>query len=225
MRLFLDRFYQVLSRPLAPGARPLLALIVIPLGLAFTAPLWNIRMTAPQYPQGLELDIYAHTIDAGNQGRDLQEINTLNHYIGMRRIDRVELSDLDWIPFAIGALGLLTLRVAAIGDLRSLVDLLVLTGYFCLFSAGRFAFKLYTYGHNLDPQAPFKIPGFMPPLLGEKQIANFSTWSYPRAGSLWIALFLASLAALTLWQVLRDWRRVEPVERGPGANRGDMLGA
>ena len=95
----LETFYHHLGRPLLFRSRILLGLLVIPLGLCFTAPLWQIHMVAPQYPNGLDLNIYAHTVEG-----DVQEVNTLNHYIGMARIDRASLSDLDWIPFALGAL-------------------------------------------------------------------------------------------------------------------------
>lgn len=199
----LDRFWNALPRPITPVARALLALAVIPLVLSFTQPLWNIQMFAPQYPKGLQLDIYAYTIKAGNDGTDLQEINTLNHYIGMRKLDRAEFTDLTWIPFAIGALALLTLRVAAIGDVRSLLDLAVLTLYFSAFSAARFIFQLYTYGHELDPTAPIKMEGFMPAIIGTKQIANFTTSSWPRGASFLIGLFAATVVVCAVWQVFR----------------------
>lgn len=198
-----DRFNRTLSRPLVPWARGLLALAVVPLVLSFLYPLWNIRMVAPQYPNGLELDIYAYTIEAGNEGRDLQEINTLNHYIGMKALDKAEFTDLAWIPFAIGALALLALRVAAIGDVRSLVDLGVLTIYFSLFSAGRFAFQLYSYGHNLNPAAPIRMEPFTPAILGIKQIANFTTASMPRGATFLIGVYATVVAALMLWHLLR----------------------
>jgi hypothetical protein len=180
-----------------------LALAVVPLALTATQPLWSIHMRAPQYPNGLSLDIYAHTIESGNEGRDLPEINVLNHYIGMRKIDRVELSDLDWIPFAIGALSLLALRVAAIGDVRSLIDLSVLLVYFSVFSLGRFAFKLYTYGHNLDPRAPVTVEPFTPAILGTKQIANFTTTSYPGWGTAFLGVFAVVVLGVTLWHMTR----------------------
>jgi hypothetical protein len=207
MRVGIDRFYERLGRPIELWSRWLLGLAVVPLLLSFTQPLWNIRMTAPQYPKGLELDIYAHTIEGGNDGLDLAEINTLNHYIGMRKLEKVDFTDLEWIPFAIGGLALLALRVAAIGDLRSLVDLAVLTVYFGLFSAARFAFMLYTYGHNLDPRAPIRMEPFTPAILGTKQIANFATSSYPRSASYLIGLFAAVVAGLTVWHLLRATRR------------------
>jgi hypothetical protein len=202
MRPALARFYDFLDRPLFGWGRLGLAVLVIPLLLAFTAPLWRIEMKAPQYPKGLSLDIYAHKLEAGHEGRDLQEINTLNHYIGMHKIDRTELSDLDWIPFALIALALLTLRCAVIGNVRALVDLMVMGSFVALFSMARFVYKLYVYGHALDPQAPLKVEPFTPAILGEKQIANFHTASWPQMGSLYIGIFLVGLTAITAWHLI-----------------------
>ena len=78
------------------GAR-LLALLVIPLLLTFTAPLWNISMLAPQYPQGLTLDIYAHKVEGGRSSADIRR-SAPSTITGMAPIDRAALSDLDWIP-------------------------------------------------------------------------------------------------------------------------------
>lgn len=195
----LDKFYAFLDRPLIPWTRILLVLVLIPLALAMTEPLWKISMTAPQYPKGLYMEIYAHKIEGGNNGQHIKEINTLNHYIGMHKIDRAELSDLDWIPFGLGLLALLTLRCAAIGNVRMLVDLGVLALYIGLFAFGRFVYKLYVFGHNLDPDAPLKIDPFTPAIFGTKRIANFVTTSYPQAGSYLIgAFFTGVLGVLAL---------------------------
>ncbi len=110
----MERFYDFLSTPLLPRARIVLGLLIIPLALSFLFPLWQIRMSAPQYPEGLSIDIYAHKIIGGHDGVDLREINILNHYIGMKTINRADLSDLDWIPFTLGFLGILTSRCAVI---------------------------------------------------------------------------------------------------------------
>jgi hypothetical protein len=192
----LDRFYHHLSRPLVLRSRWLLGFLVVPLALSFSAPLWNIHLVAPQYPQGLNIDIYAYTVEG-----DIQEVNTLNHYIGMSRIDRASLTDLDWIPFALGVLIVLTLRVASIGENRSLVDLTVLFLYFSLFSLARFYLKMYVFGHNLNPEAPFKVEPFMPAVLGSRQIANFTTSAWPRLGSLWVGIYGTGLLALLLWNL------------------------
>jgi hypothetical protein len=98
-------------------------------------------------------------------------------------------------------LALLALRVAAIGDVRSLIDLAVLTSYFAAFSAGRFVFKLYTYGHDLDPRAPIDMEPFMPAILGTKQVGNFATQGYPMAGTFLLSLFIAGVAGLALWHL------------------------
>lgn len=201
MRLALEKFYRFLEQPLYLGARPALVLSCALLALTFAAPLWTISMTAPQYKAGLEIDIYAHTIKGGHDGADIAEINVLNHYIGMKKLDRAELSDLDWIPFAIGLLMLLTLRVAAIGNVRSLLDLIVVTGYFSAFSMARFVYRLYIYGHSLNPEAPVKVEGFTPAIFGTKQIANFTTRSMPAAGTFALMGYTLLVAGLAVWHL------------------------
>jgi len=197
----LESLDRSLNQPIALRARLLLLFMLVPLVLTFTAPLWRIHMVAPQYPDGLDLWIHAYTVDG-----DVQEVNTLNHYIGMHPIDRASLSDLDWIPFAIGVIALLVLRAAALGTNRSLVDLLALFLYFSFFSMARFAYKLWVFGHDLDPRAPFTVDPFMPALLGTKQIANFTTSSTPQLGSMWLILFglgLVAVLALSLRAAMR----------------------
>ena len=202
MKNALNRFYEFLDRPLFGWSRGVLAVLVIPLIFALGQPLWRISMNAPQYPKGLYLDIYAHTVESGNDNHDIKEINNLNHYIGMKTIDRTELSDLDWIPFALVALILLTLRCAAIGNVRALVDLAVITGFIGGFSMFRFVYKLYSYGHNLDPTAPIKIEPFTPAIFGDKQIANFHTASYPQSGTVWIGVFVAIVLGVVAWHLI-----------------------
>jgi len=198
----LDKFYAFLAEPLKMGARPVLALLVVPLVLSFTVPLWNITMKAPQYPDGLTLDIYLHKVEGGNEGHDIQEINTLNHYIGMAPLDREQLSDLDWLPFAIGFLAIIALRRAAIGTVRILIDLLVVSAYISLFALSRFVYKLYVLGHNLDPKAPMDVEPFTPAILGTKQIANFTVTSLPRTASFLIGAFVLGVAVVTVWHLV-----------------------
>lgn len=223
MRNIVRRFYELLGEPLRPRERVALALLVVLLLASFVLPLWKISMEAPQYPEGLSMEIYPHTIVGGHDGADIREINILNHYIGMRKIDRADLNDLDWLPFAIGGLTIFTLRVAAIGEFRSLIDLLVLTGYVCIFSFARFVYKLYTYGHNLDPNAPVKVQGFTPALFGTRQIANFTTHSFPQLGAVCIALFVLSLAAVTVWHFVVSHRRARREEEKMAAAEGALV--
>ena len=221
MRLYVDQFYEFIGRPLMKGTRPLLALLVLPLALCFTQPLWRISMEAPQYPGGLHMDIYPYKVEGGNGGQHIQEINTLNHYIGMHRLDETAFADTAWIPFAFGALLIFTLRVAAIGNVRGLVDLVVMTGYVSAFAFGRFVYMLYNYGHHLDPQAPVKVQPFMPAVLGSKQIANFTTHSMPQLGSLFLGLFVVGIFGALAWHLVSGRRAAvrQEVSRPVAAQR------
>ena len=189
-------FYRFLDEPIFPWARVVLGLLTIFVALSFTAPMWNIHMTAPQYPQGLDLHIYSYKVDGGNDGNDVQEINVLNHYIGMAPLDRASLTDLDWIPFLFAGMIILALRTAVIGKVGSMIDLLVLTTYAGIFGFGRLYYKLYVFGHNLDPKAPVTVDPFMPVMWGKKQIANFLTEAGPGLGTWYVAIFATGLTVL-----------------------------
>lgn len=196
--LMIDRFYAYLDTPIRMPVRIVLAALIVPLLLSYVTPMWRISMYAPQYPKGLFLDIYSYKLEAGNEGQHLQEINTLNHYIGMKHLDRTELSDLDWLPFGFGLLALLAMRVAAIGTTRSLIDLTVVNLYVCTFAFARFIYRLYLYGHDLAPDAPVKIQPFTPAIFGSKQIANFTTHSFPSIGGYLIFVYAAGVTVLTV---------------------------
>lgn len=206
-------FFHYLDRPLRPGQRLAIALLAVPLLLSFLFPLWRISMNAPQYPNGLYMDIWSYRLTGGNDDHDIVEINTLNHYIGMKQIQRDELADLDWIPFALGGLALLSLRTALLGNVRILIDMSMIAGYVSLVALGRFVYVLYQFGHELDPRAPVRVEGFQPVVVGSKQIANFMTHSYPRLGSVMVAVFVGGLWLLTLhglWRGRRDARMRRP---------------
>lgn len=187
-----------LDRPLSVGARVVLLAGIVAMLVGAFLPLWRIQLVAPQYQEGLSLEMYTYKIVAGHGGQDLPEINTLNHYIGMKQIAEADFVEMKWIPFAIGTFVLLGLRTVAIGRMRNLVDLVVLFCYFSAFSLGSFAYRLYTYGHQLDPKAPMTIEPFMPVIIGRQQIANFVQTSLPLSGSFCLALFLPAVIA-AIW--------------------------
>lgn len=206
MKQFLNNYTASLMGPVHRRGRLLLVALVIPLGISFFFPLWRIRMEAPQYPRGLHMDIYAYKLDGGNNGHDVVELNALNHYIGMKKLDRAGVPELGWIPFALGALALLTLRVAVLGRVRDLVDLSVLISYVTLFFFARFVMMLYRYGHDLDPTAALTLKPFMPVVIGTKQVANFTTQSFPLAGTILVGIFAVGIFALTGWHLVRGAR-------------------
>lgn len=151
--------------------------------VALFFPLWQITMFAQMFPEGIRMSIYAHKLVGGNAGADLQGINILNHYIGMREIRAQDFPEMKFIPFAVGLFFLLGLRTAVFGRVHQLVDLLVLFTYFGLFSLAAFYYRMYTFGHQLSPEAPIKVAPFTPPVFGHQHIANFDVYSYPGPGT------------------------------------------
>jgi hypothetical protein len=213
------RFQRHLDGQIDMRARMVLALCVIPLALAILLPLWQIHMVAPQYPEGLDLNIWTWKVEGG-EAHHIEEINTLNHYIGMSAIDEALLADLDWIPFTIGLLAILVLRVAVIGNLRMLVDLAVIASYLSGFLMWRFWWHLYQLGHDLDPEAPVNVEPFMPAYLGTKKIANFTVTSLPRIGAYAMMLAVGGILLVTLlllWKGRREALRADRAHATPSA--------
>lgn len=154
------------------------ALLLITLVL----PLWRIELDAPQYPEGLVLKIYPHKL-----GGDVEIVNGLNHYIGMKTLHAEEFIEFTILPYLIG---FFALSCIVVGFFNRRVLLYILTGLFMTFallSIADFWRWEYDYGHNLDPNAAIQVPGmsYQPPLLGYKQLLNFGAFSIPASGG-WI---------------------------------------
>lgn len=186
--LLLNKF-RFFEKPLNGASRLWLLASVVTLLGAVLLPLWKIHLVAPQYEEGLQLTIYAWKLEGGNGGQDLFEINTLNHYIGMAPIEPADFIEMKWIPFALGIFALLALRAVVHGKMSQIVDLFTIFVYFGLFSMGSFWYRMYSYGHNLDPTSPMTIEPFTPTLLGSQQIANFVQTSLPMSGAFSLFLF------------------------------------
>ena len=206
MNARLSAMHRILDRPVSLTGRGLLLVGILVLVVGATLPLWRISLVAPQYEEGLTLDMYAYQIVAGNGGQDLPEINTLNHYIGMKPIAQADFLEMKVIPFAIGVFALFALRTVVVGRIMNIVDLGVLFLYFGMFSLGSFAYRLYSYGHHLDPHAPMKIKPFMPVVFGSQQIANFVQTSLPLAGTFCMGAFFL-FVLLAFWHSVREARR------------------
>ena len=195
-----------LSRLLV-GAAALLLLLV------YVLPLWHVRLVAPQYPEGLGMAIHINTVKGATEN-DLNNINGLNHYIGMQRIEADAIPELKIMPWIVGALIAGGLLVAALGKRRLLY---CWSGGFALLGvAGLVDFWRweYDYGHNLDmEQAILKIPGmsYQPPLIGSKQLLNFTATSWPATGGMatMLAFVLGAVAVVLSVRA----RRAERAER------------
>ncbi|MFO7691955.1 MAG: hypothetical protein R6V57_02600 [Vicinamibacterales bacterium] len=212
MQSFLARLNQTLSRPIGPGPRLLVVASALLLVAVYIFPLWNLTMFAPQYQEGLRLDIYSYKLEGGNRDQDIKEINILNHYIGMRDLVADDFTEFKWLPFIVGALGLLYLRAAVMGTVGGVLDVLVLNIYFSAFALWSFGYRMYIYGHTLAPTAAVKVDPFMPPMFGAKQLANFEVYSYPQAASYAMALssLLLVAALVVAWRQLSSEGKKSP---------------
>jgi len=167
----------------------------------FVFPLWHVRLTAPQYPEGLGMNIRINTVEGATE-TDLDNINGLNHYIGMKRIDPNTIPELKFMPWIVGALIMSGLAVAAVARRRILY--FWMAGFLIIGVVGLIDFWHweYDYGHNLDAAtAIIKIPGmsYQPPLIGTKQLLNFQAVSLPAAGGILAGIaFVLGLVAVIL---------------------------
>jgi copper chaperone NosL len=199
-------------------SRVLVAMAALLLVALYFVPLWQIALGAPQYPEGLGMRIWINTI-AGVKPHDLTNINALNHYIGMRPIEPDVIPELRFMPWILGGLIVAGLVVAISGSRRLLWGWLAsLVG---LAAAGLVDFWRwgYDYGHNLDEvTAVIKVPGmsYQPPVIGTKQLLNFTATSLPDVGA-WLALVAFGLGATALWIALRRRREAAPAARAATA--------
>ena len=172
---------------------------VLLLGLVFVLPLWKITLEAPQYPEGLGMYIRINTVE-GVEANNLNQINNLNHYIGMKPIHPDTIPELEIMPWVVLSLIILGLLVVWHWKRSLLISWLVLFTLVAVAGLVDFYKWEYDYGHNLDMEnAIIKIPdmNYQPTLLGSKQLLNFKAHSYPAAGG--IIIFLSfGLAVVAL---------------------------
>lgn len=181
-------------RKLKTVSRLIIVVAALSMISAYYAPLWQILMWAPQYPEGLEMKIWIDNLTG-----DVRIISALNHYIGMRHIEVSMFPEFKYMIYIVGAMigfGILT----AIVNRRFMVII-----FATLITAGGIAALVdfyrwgYDYGHNLDPTAPIVVPGmsYQPPLIGTKQLLNFTAFSGPDIGG-WLFLIAGILVVGTL---------------------------
>lgn len=172
--------------------------------LLFVFPLWKITLLAPQYPEPLGLNIHINHLSDGNQYNDVQNIDLLNHYIGMAHLPYKAnvvkgvvkpFKEFVIIPIVVIVLAVLGVIFGFIGNRKlyaSWLILLIISGIIGIYD---FYNWLYIYGHNLNPDAILKITdkttgelmAYQPPIFGFKQMLNFKVYSYPSTGVYFIA--------------------------------------
>jgi len=172
----------------------------------FFLPAWRIDLFAPQYPEGLTMNIWINGLTG-----DVDVINGLNHYIGMKHITVAMFPEFKFLPYVVAFFMLFGMAVAITGNRKFLLSYLILTaigGGLAMYDFYKWG---YDYGHHLDPTAPIQVPGlfYQPPLIGHKRLLNFDAYSFPDVGG-WIVIAAAGLA-FAVWFV--EWYRHRKASR------------
>jgi copper chaperone NosL len=179
-------------KSLNPIPRILLAVASLSMIATYFMPLWQIQLWAPQYPEGLNMKIWHNKLSGA-----FDIINGLNHYIGMRMIKAEMFPEFGYLGILIGVFIAIGLAAAWFGTRRWLM---IFTGTAYVYGlAALYDFYRwgYDYGHNLDPHAAIRVPGmfYQPPVVGYKNLLNFTAYSGPDAGG-WLIIGVGILATL-----------------------------
>ncbi|MEQ8551901.1 MAG: hypothetical protein RLQ12_09445 [Cyclobacteriaceae bacterium] len=180
----------------------------------FIFPMWNIRLGAPQYPEPLGIDIYINGL-RGESEFDIQNIDGLNHYIGMKTLPKPEemweFSVFPIVILSMAILGILIGFLSIAGKLSSHWFLLWFILMSILGILGMYDFNqwLVAYGTDLEPNAIMKLLNpdgspmkYNPPLMGHKKLLNFDAYSYPRLGG--ILMGIGMMFTLTAYFIGRN---------------------
>lgn len=180
--------------------------------LASTMPLWTMTMRAPQYPKGLRLEAYGTRMMG-----DLRELNILNHYIGMPPIE-MPAFEASMFPIGIGVLIVLCLLSPFHGWLRRLAIVAATVAPIAILAD--LQWRLYAFGHSLDPHAPIRLKPFTPMVLGTSTMGNFVSSSMISTG---LVCLLAAAVVLILGGRLA--RRASTTAEVPDGRRAGAMAA
>lgn len=181
-------------------SRLLLIVPVVALLLVVWLPMWRIDLTAPQYPEGLKMLIYPNHL-----GGNVDIVNGLNHYIGMKAIRESDFPEFKILPGIFIMFSLLLALTALLNKRGMLQIVFILFLAFGIIAMYDFWKWEYNYGHNLNADAPIIVPGmaYQPPLIGFKQLLNFGAYSVPAIGGWLFAGAGVLLLAINIAEMYR----------------------
>src|SRR6187397_2456835 len=109
-----------------PLSRVLIFVAALIMITVYFVPFWQILMWAPQYPEGLTMKIWINKLSG-----DIEIINGLNHYIGMKHIKVEMFPEFKIMPYLLAgiiAFGLFTGLMGKKSLLLAFFGLLILAG-------------------------------------------------------------------------------------------------
>ncbi|MBI1782421.1 MAG: nitrous oxide reductase accessory protein NosL [Sphingobacteriales bacterium] len=206
-------------KKLSTISRILMAFASLALIGTFFVPVWRIDLFAPQYPEGLTMKIWLTKLTG-----DVDIINGLNHYIGMKHISVEMFPEFSYLIYIVGFFIVVVLIAAITGNRKILAAYLLLSiigGALAMYDFWKWG---YAYGHDLNPDAPIKVPGmgYQPPLIGHKRLLNFDAYSTPDIGG-WIVVIAGVLAFLIFFTAWYKAKKKLPVSTATAAMAGLML--
>ncbi|MGK2861065.1 MAG: nitrous oxide reductase accessory protein NosL [Chitinophagaceae bacterium] len=188
-------------------SRIIIAIGSLAMCIMFFVPAWAIYLVAPQYPEGLSMQIWLYKITG-----QVAIINGLNHYIGMKPINVDMFPEFTFLVYILGFLVLFGLAVAISGSRKLLFTYLMLSIIGGVAALVDFYMWGYDYGHNLDPSAAIQVAGlsYQPPLIGHKKLLNFDAYSYPDTGG-WVIVVVTGLFFIIWFLEWRKHRKQKPM--------------
>lgn len=134
---------------------------------------------------------------------DVEIINGLNHYIGMKKISAEMFPELQYLVYIVAFFIAYGLLIAITGSRKILFGYLVISVIGAVFALWDFYRWGYQYGHDLNPDAPIKVPGmaYQPPVVGHKKLLNFDAYSLPDIGG-YIIIIVVTIAGI-IWLTSR----------------------
>jgi copper chaperone NosL len=206
---------------LSKSTRIILGIASLSLIVTWFVPLWQILLWAPQYPEGLSMKIWSDKLSG-----DIDIINGLNHYIGMKHISVEMFPEFQFIGILIGILIAVGLAAAIFGSPGILFFFTLLSYIYGVAALWDFWRWGYDYGHNLDPNAAIKVPdmSYQPPVIGYKNLLNFTSYSGPDTGA-WIIIVVCLLATFLWWREFFRQRKAGLAGRKSNMAKAAMLTA
>ena len=104
----------------------------------------------------------------------------------MKTLHAEDFIEFTVLPYIIGVLATLNLLAGLINRKKIFLGIVILFIVTSVVTMADFWRWEYNYGHDLNPEAAIKVPGmaYQPPLIGYKQLLNFSAYSIPASGGL-----------------------------------------
>jgi hypothetical protein len=171
-------------------------------------PYWVLRMSAPQFPEGLSIKAYLNRLEG-----DVVEVEGLNHYVGLDSFDDGAVFERSVAIFGVIVLAGLLVAALLIHS-RWVVILAFPASVFPIVFLVDLQYWLWRYGHSLDSSAPLAdaVGEFTPPIFGPAEIAQFDTLALPGAGLI-LAIIASALVVIGLYYHRKAYKPLVDAQR------------